>query len=161
MHLWYVRPLAKRLGAGEISELQSAQYFLALILLILVREHYNLWFGGRSGWLFHSELLALVAIALGGVMQAWKANGGRQFLPRAVCLAVPAGIQVFVLTIALDHLLYANAHHLFDQQAFSRPQTAYAMVSYATFFGFNLYFWFLIYRGMTIAALVEDRARKR
>ncbi len=158
MHLWFVSPLAQRLGTGNISELQSAQYFFASSLLILIQGHYNLWLGGRSGWLFHFELLALAAISLGGVLQAWKSNGGRQFVLKAVCLSVPAGVQVFVLSTAFGHLLYANAHHLFDYQTFRRPETAYEMVNYTAFVGFSIYFWYLIYRGMGIAALAEARA---
>jgi hypothetical protein len=80
MHFWYVNPLARKLGKGLVTESQGALYFLASTILILLQEHYSLWFGPRSGWLFHFELVALVLIALVGVSQAWKANGGRQFV---------------------------------------------------------------------------------
>ena len=155
MHFWLTTPLAMQLANGRVSERQGMLYFLVSTLLILVQTHYALWWGPRSGWLFHFELLALTVIAVVGCFQCWRVNGGREFVFRAICLSVPAGVQVFVLSLAFGLMLDLLAVSLFDRTIFRDPARAYSIFSYAAFIGFSIYFWRLLYTGMAIAARTE------
>lgn len=155
MHLWLASPLAKDLSAGRVSERQGMFYYLASTLLILAQTQYSLWWGPRSGWLFYFEFVALAVIAWVGCIQCWRVSGGKQFVFRALCLSVPAGVQVFALSLALGLVLQFNAASLFDPVTFSDPARAYDLVSYASFTGLSIYFWYVIYRGLAIAAKAE------
>jgi hypothetical protein len=158
MHFWKIQPLANKLASGPFSERDGMRYFLASTLLILAQLQYALWWGPRSGWLFHIELLALAGIAWVGISQIWGVNGGRSFVLRAVCLSVPAGVRVFVLSFAFGTLLQHNAATLFDYQTFRNPALAYELVSYAGFIGFSIYFWYLLYSGMAYIARLENHS---
>ena len=74
---------------------------------------------------------------------------------RAICLSVPAGVQVFVLSLAFGLMLDLLAVSLFDRTIFRDPARAYSIFSYAAFIGFSIYFWRLLYTGMAIAARTE------
>ena len=155
MHLWLASPLAKDLSAGRVSERQVMFYYLASTLIILVQTQYSLWWGPRSGWLFYFEFIALTVIACVGCIQCWRVSGGKNFVFRALCLSVPAGAQVFVLSAAFGLVLQFNAHSLFDPVTFSNPEQAYDLVSYAGFVSFAVYFWYILYKGLAIAARSE------
>jgi hypothetical protein len=148
MHLWLIQPLVNDFVADRISERQGMLYFLASTLVILIQTQYSLWWGPRSGWLFHFELVALTLIACIGTFQCWKVHEGNNFVLRAICLSVPAGIRVFVLSVVFGLLLQVNAESLFDYRTFRNPERAYDLVSYASFIGFSVYFWYLLYQGM-------------
>ena len=158
MHLWLIQPLVHDLAADKVSERQGMHYYLASTLLILAQLQYSLWWGPRSGWLFHFELFALILIACIGTLQCWRANKGDQFVLRAVCLSVPAGIRVFVLSLTFGLLLQYNAEHLFDYQSFRDPERAYNLVSYMGFIGFSAYFWYLLYQGLAAIARAKPVA---
>jgi len=144
MYFWLTRSLARDLALEKVSERDGMQYYLASTLIVLAQTQYSLWWGPRSGWLFHFELAALVIITCIGVHECWKANGPDRFLLRIVCLSVPAGVRVFVLSLAFGLLLQFNAQRLFDYQTFRSPERAYDLVSYAGFLGFAIYFWWLL-----------------
>jgi hypothetical protein len=156
MHLWLIQPLVHNLAAGRVSERQGMQYYLASTLLVLAQMQYSLWWGPRSGWMFHFELIALVLTTCVGISRCWKANNGTAFVFRAVCLSVPAGVRVTVLSITFGLLLHFNAESLFDYQSFRSPERAYDLVSYAGFVGFAVYFWYLLQQGM--AAISKAQA---
>lgn len=155
MHFWLASPLAKELSEGRVSERQGMHYFLASTLLILIQTQYSLWWGPRSGWLFYFEFLALAVIACVGCIQCWKVSGGKEFVFRAICLSVPAGVQVFVLSLVLGLTLQFNANSLFDPATFGNPARAYDLVSYALFIGFAIYFWYVIYQSFAKMAAIE------
>ena len=151
MHFWLVRPLARKLAAGQVSEREGMHYFLASTLIILTQTQLALWWGPRSGWLFYFEFLALAVIACIGCVQCWKVSGGKQFVFRALCLSVPAGIQVFVMSLAFGLVLHFNAEALFDPYTFRDPARAYDLVSYVGFFAFSIYFWYALFKGLAVA----------
>ena len=155
MFLWRINPLAKELAAEQISEQQGMAYFLASTLLILVQTQYAMWWGARSGWLFFVEFLILALIAIVGCICCWKANGsdnGTNFVLRAICLSVPAGIRVFVFSLFFGQLLYNTAEQIFDPTSFANPVWAYEVASYAGFIGFSIYFWYLLYQGLSLVS---------
>jgi hypothetical protein len=158
MHFWSLRPLAKELAQGKIDDRLGMAYFLASTLIVLVQAQYALWWGPRSGWLFFFEFLVLAAAACVGCLACWKANNGRDFVLRAICFSVPAGLRVFALGLAFGLLLRHYTLALFDHQTFSDPARAFELVSYAWFVGFTIYFWVLIHRGMQEASRFERAA---
>ena len=151
MHLWLIRPLALDLATGKVSERQAMYYYLASTLIVLAGTQYALWWGPRSGWLFHFELVILSVAAIVGTLQGWKVSGGSDFVFRAICLSVPAGLRALVLSIVFGLVLQLKAESLFDYQTFRDPAKAYDLVSYAGFVGFSVYFWLLLYRGLSLA----------
>ena len=151
MHFWLIRPLALELATGKVSERQAMHYYLASTLIILAGTQYALWWGPRSGWLFHFELIVLSIAAIVGTLQCWKVSGGSDFVFRAICLSVPAGLRVLVLSVVFGLVLQLKAESLFDYQTFRDPAKAYDLVSYAGFIGFSVYFWYLLYCGLSWA----------
>ena len=153
--------MAADLALGKVTERQGMHYFLASTLIVLAQTQYALWWGPRSGWLFAFEFFILAVAACVGCWMAWKANNGREFVLRVICLSVPSGLQVFVLSLVFGFVLDQNATHLFDPQTFRDPGYAYELVSYAGFVGFTLYFWLLIYRGMLAISRITDPCSDR
>ena len=128
MHFWRIQPLVHDLSTGKVSERQGMLYYLASTLIALAQTQYSLWWGPRSGWLFHLEFTALVVITYIGISQCWKANKGDAFVFRAICLSVPAGVRVSFLSITFGLLLYFNAESLFDPRP-QKPERAYAWLA--------------------------------
>ena len=149
MNFWLTRPLVRKLAANQVNDQLGMQYFLASTLLVLTQTQLSLWWGARTDWLFYFEFFALAAIAYFGCISCWKANNGRDFALRAICLSVPAGIRVFVIGLIFGLFMRFNAESIFDYQTFSNPGRAYDIVSYAFFIGINIYFWVVLHQGMS------------
>ncbi len=150
MHLWNITVLAKELGQGLISEKTSMYYFLVSSLLILFVTYYSLWWGAIRDWLFYFELIILSVITVFGCLMAFESNSsdeGRDFVKRAICLSVPIGMRVNVLSVIFGLALYITSGHIFTATSFGDPIRAYTLVSYAGFVGFNIYFWWLLVNG--------------
>lgn len=158
MHLWLIRPLVDDFVAGRISERQGMRYFLASTLLILFQTKYALWWRPRSGWLFYFELAALALISCIGTLECWKVHQGNDFVLKVLCLSVPAGIRVFILSLAFGLLLNFYADSLFDHHTFRNPDLAYDFVSYVSFIGFTLYYWRLLYQGIATISKAKSVA---
>lgn len=156
MRFWSIAALAGELASGRVTDRKAMHYFLASTLLILAQTHYALWWGPRSGWLFHFELLALATIACIGCVQCGSAGNGRDFALRIVCLSVPCGVRVFALSLVLGLALHFNAATLFDHVTFRDPGRAFDLVSYAGFFGFSVYFWYLLHQGMAAISRLQQ-----
>ncbi len=151
-----MQPLARELASGKVSDREGMHYFLASTLLVLVQVQYALWWGPRSGWLFHFEYVVLAILAWAGCYYCWKANNGREFVLRAICLSVPAGVRVFLLSLVVGLTLSFNAAHIFDYLTFRDPNRAYQLFSYAAFVGFSIYYWVLLYRGMAAVRILQE-----
>ncbi len=151
MYFWNIRQLAQELANNRISERKGMHYFLASTLLVLLATYYSLWWGVARTWLFYFELVVLIVIAVFGTLRAFAANGGdsgKSFVLRAICLSVPAGIRVNVLSIGFGLVLYFNAEQIFYSLSFGDPNRAFGIVTYAGFVGFSIYYWWLLVRGM-------------
>ncbi|MDH5613313.1 MAG: hypothetical protein OEY66_12755 [Gammaproteobacteria bacterium] len=150
MYYWNINTLAKELGDGRISEKTSMLYYLASSLLILFSTYYSLWWGVVRDWLFYFELFVLSIITIVGCIKAFESNGGNEgkaFVLRAVCLSVPIGIRVTILSILFGLGMYFMSANLFTRTTFADPQRAYSIISYVGFVGFNIYFWWLLVYG--------------
>ncbi len=159
MRIWKIEQLARELALGQVSEKSGMYYFLASSLLILLATYYAMWWGASRDWLFYFELVVLSAIAIVGCLQAYESNGGdngQEFVLRAVCLSVPAGVRVNVFSLAFGLLLFHTAGSVFTPTSFADPVRAYTIVSYAGFVAFSVYFWWLLVRGMKQAREVES-----
>lgn len=150
MHIWKLEPLAKELGEDDMSEESGMYYFLVSSLLILFATYYSMWWGVVGDWLFYFELAVLSLITVFGCLKAFEANGknkGREFVKRAICLSVPAGVRVNVISVAFGLVMYFSYGQIFTLVSFGDPVRAYTLVSYAGFVGFNIYFWWLLVKG--------------
>lgn len=150
MYVWKIEPLSKELGEDRISEGSGMYYFLVSSLLILFVTYYSMWWGVVRDWLFYFELAVLSLITVFGCIKAFEANGkdnGREFVKRAVCLSVPAGVRVNVISVAFSLAMYFLYGKIFTPVSFGDPVRAYTLISYAGFVGFNVYFWWLLVHG--------------
>jgi len=156
-----VEKLVGDLSRGLVDERMSMIYYLISLLILLVATQYALWWGPRSGWLFHFELIFLVIVTIFGCLLCWSANGkefGKSFVFRIVCFSVPSGIRVTVLSIAFGLLVHLNADLLLEPWFPFNPAVSYDLISYAGFIGFNVYFWYLLHRGFVqLVQLDQDR----
>ncbi|MFI0376533.1 MAG: hypothetical protein ACH253_10220 [Candidatus Thiodiazotropha sp.] len=150
MRILNITALAKDLANDEISEKKGMHYFLASSLLILFVTYYSMWWGVVRDWIFYFELVIVAVITVFGCLNAFEANGGnegRDFVKRAVCLSVPAGVRVNVVSVLFGLGLYLSAGQIFTSISFGDPSRAYMLISYAGFVGFNIYFWWLLVNG--------------
>lgn len=150
MYLWNFDRLAQGLANHEISEKDGLHYFLASTLLILFQTYFAMWWGIEQSWLFFFEVFVLTVITVFGCTEAFKANGGNSgtsFVLKAICLSVPAGIRVAAFSLVFGELLNINARSIFSISTFASPAQAYSMVSYAGFIGFNILYWWFLYKG--------------
>ena len=147
MNFWKIKPLSKQLGANQVSEVLGMQYFLASSLLILFSTYYSLWWGVTRDWLFYFELVVLSVITIFGCYKAFEANGGKEgdaFVLKAVCLSVPIGVRVNVISIIFGLGLYFSFGNIISYTSFGDPYRAYTMIGYSGFVGFSIYFWWLL-----------------
>ena len=164
MHIWRIKPLAKELGENEISEEASMFYFLVSSLLILFATYYSMWWGVARDWMFYLQLIALSAITVFGCLKAFEANGkgeGREFVKRAICLSVPAGVRVSVFSVSFGLVMYLSYGRIFTSVSFGDPARAYTLISYAGFVGFNIYFWWLLVQGFREVQQHKKKPNKR
>ena len=151
--------LAKELGQNQVTEKTGMMYFLVSSLLILFATYYALWWGVERDWLFYIEFLVLTLITIVGCLKAFDANGANEgvaFVERAVCLSVPAGVRVNLLSIFFGLILYFSGQSIFDYASFSDPLRAYTIVSYTGFVAFSIYFWWLLVYGFRVVRQNEN-----
>jgi hypothetical protein len=159
MYLWNISKLAKDLANGKVTEKSGMHYFLASTLLILFQTYYALWWGVERSWLFYFELVVLSVIAIYGCVEAFKVNGGNagsNFVLKAICLSVPAGVRVGIFSIIFGELLNSNAQSIFSLSTFANPLQAFTIVSYAGFIGFSILYWWLLYNGFNQIRTIEN-----
>lgn len=163
IHFWNIQALARDLATDRVSERLGMLYFLAGTIVVLISVQYSLWWGPRRGWLFFFEFFVLVAIAIAGCISCWRANGadsGQNFVLRTVCLSVPAGVRVSVLGIAFGSAIDYFFEAIFGGGVFADPERAYDIVGYAVSVGFGIYYWYLVYNGLTLTVKIEKKGLK-
>ena len=150
IYLWNAKELAKELGQDRISEKICMHYFLASCLLVLIVTYYSLFWDQIRNWLFYSEVIIVSVITIFGCLEIFKANSsneGRDFVKRAICLSVPVGVRVNVLSGIFGLFLNLTATHIFTATLFGDPLRAATLVFYAALVGFNIYYWWLLVQG--------------
>jgi len=105
MYLWNTKALAKELKEGTLSEGEKFKYYLfGVIIYALLFE-----FGGyldKEIFTTVNLLLSITIVSLDiiGIYLCYEANkqgDGLLFIERIVCLSVPLGIRILVLSIVL------------------------------------------------------------
>ena len=164
MNLWKIRPLAKQLSANQVSEILGMRYFSASSLPVLFATYYSLWWGVLRDWLFYFEFVVLSVITVFGCYKAFEANGGREgdsFVLKAVCLSVPIGIRVNVISIAFGLSLYFSFGNIISFTSFGDPYGAYTIMGYTGFVGFSIYFWWLLVEGIKDSQSPDNQHNNR
>src|SRR5262245_33223807 len=98
---WYTDRLVEDLAADHVSQRDAATYALLGVVLNYFTVYGSAWNGGNRSWLLVFEFVVVTVIALFGVLECFKANGGmggRDFLVRYFCIGVPVGIKLALLS---------------------------------------------------------------
>ena len=65
-----------------------------------------------------------------------------------------------VFSIALSSAIYYFYEAIFAGAVFADPGRAYNIVSYAWFVGFNIYYWYLIYIGLSRTVVLSGKTKR-
>ncbi len=163
MYFWKIKPLAKELGLGLISEKKSMHYLLVSSLLILFSTYLSLMYDVIRDWMFYYEIILLSIITVIGCLVAFESNGndeGLEFVKHFICLSVPIGVQVNTLGIIFGLMLSFWSVQIFDAISFGDPVRAYTIVRYAGFIGLHIYFWWLLIQGFKQVRLYEIKSNE-
>ncbi len=109
VHWWNTGNLAGELALDTVSEAQCLAYAMINVMLITISLYYAYWFGTQRGWMLFIEFAIVCVVALIGLNECFKANGGSggaDFLKRLVCLGVPVGLKFAVIGIVAAQLFY-------------------------------------------------------
>ena len=151
MHLLRIKPLAKELSLDSISEKTSMHYLLVSLLVGLFTSYYSLWWGVVRDITFYFEYVILSIIFIFGCLKAYEANGketGNQFVKKFFCLSVPVGIRVAAISIGIGLIINFTYESIFMSGAFKEPDRAFNILRYSIFIGLNLYYWWLLVKGV-------------
>src|SRR3989344_6753381 len=107
MHFWNISALAQELREEKLTERDKMKYVLALFLLG------NIFFYGAqglyvsAGFLLALEVLAVIAITVGGIIWCYAANAkgdNKSFVERFVVLSLPVTVRLltfgFIIYVA-------------------------------------------------------------
>lgn len=145
IRLWNTSGVARDLAAGRVSEAQSFGYFFACSVLALVNSYAASFLAPEINWLLLYEFFVALAVTLVGVRACYIANEGavgREFVLRFICISLPVGIKLSLLSWALTVLLYRYPQALLDPFIFVNPQRAwnlFTLLWVAVFTG--AYYW--------------------
>lgn len=114
----------------------AIQYQLALYV--------TAWFGNWRGWQLLAECLVVLVIAIVGVHECYKANGGpqgRQFLARYCAIGVPVAIKLSLLSLGVGLAFTYGGGYVIDRSTFRDPGFVYEVLAFvlATSFVFAFY----------------------
>ena len=103
MYLWNTKKLAVSLRNDEVGEKEKFKYFIVLLIILgppisfgLLEELEEL------HWVDVVSSLAMLTIVIIGSLKSFRTNcagDNKNFIERFVCLAVPLGIKLTILTI--------------------------------------------------------------
>ena len=109
IHWWDTEKLVVALAEGRVSERESAYYAMIGVILYYQTEYASTWFGGYQSWLLIYEFFVVTAIALFGIHECLKANGGEggsEFLKRYSVISVPVGLKLALAGLLLSRAIY-------------------------------------------------------
>ena len=161
IHWWNTDELVDRLAAGGVSESESLRYAMINAVLYSQAIYYAIWVGGYRGWLLLYEFLAVIAIALIGLTECYKANGGpngAEFLKRLSVIAVPVGIKLAVASVVLGLVGYWGFGYVVTPTTFRNPAFVWELYAFA----FAAVFMFVFYWRIAVhlAAVVRIQRSK-
>ncbi len=145
IHWWDTDKVVARLAEGRVSEREAARYAMLSAVQYTLATYLATWYGGYRSWLLIYEFLVVTLIALAGVRECFKANGGSQgvdFLKRLSVISVPVGIRVLLASIALGQISYFGFPYVVTPVTFRDPVFVYQLYSFAFACAFmSIYYW--------------------
>ena len=142
--MWNIKTLAKKLGQDHISEKMGMYYFLVSTLLITFCTYLYSWVGVTHDWMFYFEVIILFVITVFGCVIAFESssgNAGKDFIKRGICLSVPIGLQIALLSVISVLLLYLTKDYIITASLFGgNPQRTFTIIRYTEIVGLNVYF---------------------
>lgn len=157
MNLWRYDELANRLKAGKVSELEKFYYFFVFMLVAYLGSISN-FSSSFNGLQKINTLLSLVSLVIYtvGLSCLYKTNqkgDGKNFMERMICLAIPIGVRLVAFSVPV----YSVAVIMGTYNA-SIPE--YTKLALAFYFVFMVYYYYALYRGISIAAGHKPTAAK-
>ena len=147
IHWWNSDKAVERLAHGLVSEDESVYYAMISAFLYTQATYFATWFGGYRSWLLIYEFLVVTAIALVGVRECFKANGGPQgvdFLKRFSVISVPVGIKVVLAGTVLGQVFYFGFYYVVTPTTFRNPAFVYQLFSFAFAGAFMFIFYWRV-----------------
>ena len=155
IHWWHADKLVQELAEDGVSEKQSLWYAMISAVLYSQTIYYSLWFGGYGSWLLLIEFVSVTVIALIGLHECFKSNGGSSgshFLKRLYCLGVPVGLKVAIASTVAGQVIYFGFGRVVSQENFRNPYFVYQLLSFFFAGTFTVvYFWRISYHMAGIA----------
>ena len=130
-HWWNTEKLVAELAEGRVSEKQSAQYAMLGAVLYYQGIYTATWFGGYRSWLLIYEFFVVSTIALVGISECLKANGGndgRDFLKRYALISVPVGLKLALAGIVVSRVIYYGFPYVVTPVTFRDPVFVYQLI---------------------------------
>ena len=134
IHWWNTDEAVEKLADGLVSESESVRYAMLSAVLYTQGTYIAIWYGGNRGLLLVYEFLVVTIIALVGVVECFKANGGAQgvdFLKRLSVIGVPIGIKVALVATVLGQVGYFGLPYVITPLSFRNPAFVYDLYSFA------------------------------
>jgi len=109
MHIWSMKLLAAELRDNKLTEVQAFRYLFVLALLGAISWGLAWTFGmGTSlstipfGFVFPILSVGLIVIGLMLCFKSFQHRKGHDFIPKFICLLLPANVRLFVVWIVLS-----------------------------------------------------------
>jgi len=155
IHWWRTDRLVQELANGGVSETQSLWYAVISSVIYFEAMYYATWFGGYRSWLLLVEFVAVCVIAVLGLQECFKANGGAtgsNFLKRFFCLGVPVGLKLAIASAVVGQLIYFGFPRVVTQESFRNPYFVWQLFSFFIAGVFTVvYYWRIAYHMKRIA----------
>lgn len=133
IHWWNTDKVVEKLADDRVSEDEAVRYAMIGAVLYSQGMYFALWLGGYRGWFLIYEFLVVTIIALVGVVECFKANGGAQgvdFLKRLSVISVPIGIKVTLVGTVLAQIGYFGFPYIITPLSFRNPAFVYDLYSF-------------------------------
>lgn len=141
---WSTNKLVQRLAEDSVSESESLRYAMITTVLYTQAIYSSIWSGGYRGWLLLYEFIAVTIIALVGISECFKANGGlggTDFLKRLAVIGVPVGIKLAIAATFFGLAGYWGFGYVVTPTGFRNPAFVYELYSFV----FACVFMFIFY----------------
>ena len=141
--------MARDLRNNAVTDREGAGYMMLSAFLYTQANYSALWFGGYRDWAFLFEALMVLLISVIGVHECFKANGGDMgvsFLMRFCALAVPIGVKIAVVGMALGQAVYYGFPYVVGHGTFRDAAFVYRVISFTMALTFTfVYYWRIAY----------------
>jgi hypothetical protein len=145
IHWWNTERLVKQLASNSLTQADAAKYMMVSAALYTQANYTAIWFGGYRSWALIAEFAMVLVIALIGVHECYKANGGAEgtdFLLRFCAIGIPVAVKLAVAGLIIGQGFYLAFPYVVTTSTFRDPSFIFQ------FFGFVyglsvtfIYYW--------------------